>query len=150
MYLQLMSSCDHASVAASSLQVGEPSPTMKHFIVLLLLTSFCTERALSLYCFRCDRAKSHADCTGSIKCSDLDRYCVSHTQQGHGEELMIGKWCSLECPRFSLEVKGANISTECCQTDYCNSGGPGRVQSSCALVMVATLASFFYILQKGL
>ncbi|XP_063156359.1 lymphocyte antigen 6E-like [Candoia aspera] len=123
---------------------------MKHFMVLLLLMSLCTQTVLSLYCFRCDRAKSHADCSSSIKCSDLERYCVSQTQQGPGESLMISKWCSPECPQFITEIKGANVSTECCQTDYCNSGGPSSVQSSCALVMVATLASFCYILQKVL
>ncbi|XP_034276002.1 lymphocyte antigen 6E-like [Pantherophis guttatus] len=141
-------SCQHSCLFHRSLAA---LPTMKRLILLLLLIMiFCTERGLSLYCFRCGHAKSHADCTSSIRCSDMEKFCVSHTQQGPGEELMISKWCSPKCSRFSLEIKGSHVSSQCCQTDYCNSAGPSGARSSGVLVMGAALGSFFYIFQKEL
>ncbi|XP_026546026.1 lymphocyte antigen 6E-like [Notechis scutatus] len=140
-------SCQHSCLFIRALGAFA---TMKHLIPLSLLIIFSTERGSSLYCFRCDHAKSHADCTSSIRCSDMEKFCMSQMQQGPGEELAISKWCSPKCSRFGLEIKGSNISSQCCQSDYCNNGGASSAPSGGVLVMGATLVSCFYIFQKEL
>ncbi|XP_072852574.2 lymphocyte antigen 6E [Pogona vitticeps] len=123
---------------------------MKALTVMLLASALCLERASSLQCYKCENVKSHADCK-LIRCSDLDRHCVSFYHERAGEATSINKYCAPSCPNFNTEVKGSSkISSTCCETDGCNSGGPSTVKTSYSLMALATLASFFYALRTGL
>ncbi|XP_044309163.1 lymphocyte antigen 6D-like [Varanus komodoensis] len=125
---------------------------MKASAVVLLVAALCAGTALSLHCYKCQDAKSHGECKDTVKCMDLDRVCVTLEHRNPAQELLISKWCAPECPAFTSEIKvaKANFSSNCCEMDYCNSGGPSSVKTSHALVAVATLASFAYILRTGL
>ncbi|XP_061463051.1 lymphocyte antigen 6E-like [Rhineura floridana] len=125
---------------------------MKTFtVVLLVVAAFCVERASSLHCYKCENAKSHAECTNTVKCSDMDRFCVAVNNQGPGDNFSINKWCAPQCPT-NFEIKGGKLgySAQCCETNYCNKGAAGNVKASYVIMIMATLASFAYILQAGL
>ncbi|XP_062987440.1 lymphocyte antigen 6E-like [Elgaria multicarinata webbii] len=125
---------------------------MKAFSAVLLVSALCMGRVSPLSCYRCQNAKNHEECTDYIKCSDMDKYCVTLTHQPVGQDFSISKWCAPDCPNFDTEIKRGktNITTTCCITDYCNSGGPSSVKTSYAVVTMATLASFFYVFRTGL
>ncbi|XP_066479262.1 lymphocyte antigen 6E-like [Tiliqua scincoides] len=111
---------------------------MKTLTVVLLVVTLCMERASSLHCYICENVKSHDECR-SVRCSDHD--------------VFINKWCSDTCPtQFEGAIKGGDeiLRTDCCQEDNCNTGGSVSVKSSYAVMGMATLASFFYVLRTGL
>ncbi|XP_034982191.1 alpha-neurotoxin NTX-1 isoform X1 [Zootoca vivipara] len=125
---------------------------MKTFTaVLLVVAALCLEQAVSsLHCYTCEKAKSHEECTKN-RCSDMNRYCVSAAHRGPGSEFSVSKWCADVCPsNFEIKHGQTAIETNCCVSDYCNSGAPSSVKTSYALMILATFASFACILWTGL
>ncbi|XP_033009961.1 lymphocyte antigen 6E-like [Lacerta agilis] len=124
---------------------------MKTFTaVLLVVAALCLEQVSSLHCYTCERAKSHEECTKK-RCSDMNRFCVSLAHRGPGSEFSVSKWCADSCPNnFEIKSGQTGMETNCCISDYCNSGAPSSVKTSYALMIVATLASFACILRTGL
>ncbi|XP_042320766.1 lymphocyte antigen 6E-like [Sceloporus undulatus] len=124
---------------------------MKSLTVVFLVACLCMERVMSLECYACENVKSHNECTKRTKCSDMDHHCVSFYNHPPGKELSISKWCASHCPKINAGAKGVNagISSTCCETDYCNSGGPSGVKTSYAIMVMAALASLFCILRTG-
>ncbi|XP_015267899.1 PREDICTED: lymphocyte antigen 6E-like, partial [Gekko japonicus] len=102
----------------------------------------------SLYCYTCDSTQYHKNCK-EVKCSDMDAYCVTASNEIPGQDLLVSKWCSPTCPKAG-EIKGGKRKMDCCQTDYCNGGGAISARGSYALLGAALLASCFYALRTGL
>uniref|UniRef100_A0A8D2LS62 Snake toxin/toxin-like domain-containing protein n=1 Tax=Varanus komodoensis TaxID=61221 RepID=A0A8D2LS62_VARKO len=108
------------------------------------LPSLCTVHAL--WCYRCENEPSNWNCIKLVKCAETDSYCsttVTTSRQGKDTDYRLSKGCAPTCTEN-------NMVTSLGSMDYCNSGGPSSVKTSHALVAVATLASFAYILRTGL
>ncbi|XP_053099188.1 lymphocyte antigen 6E-like [Hemicordylus capensis] len=122
---------------------------MKTFAIVLLVAALCVERVASLDCYHCDRVKSHGDCK-MVKCSHMDKYCVTREQRETPDVVLYSKWCAASCLN-SVETKGGKTTGDvCCDYDGCNSGGPISVKTSYIVMALAGLVSLSYILWSGL
>ncbi|KAM6454997.1 lymphocyte antigen 6E-like [Liasis olivaceus] len=121
---------------------------MKPLFAALLAGLLCLQTVSSLTCFVCDKAESNWGCLNTKTCDENDKYCITKYFGGHiGErqKQSISKDCSPMCPEGGIDLGLVAFSVKCCDSSLCNTSGAISVKSSSLLLVVGTLASFFYI-----
>uniref|UniRef100_A0ABM5GDE1 Lymphocyte antigen 6E-like n=1 Tax=Pogona vitticeps TaxID=103695 RepID=A0ABM5GDE1_9SAUR len=103
-------------------------------------------KALSLHCYACQKANAPSACLFSSECSASERHCVAIYNETSDHKPSISKQCAEKCP----EIKETGVKVVCCEDSYCNGKGAVSMKTSYAILIVAMLASFLYILPMEL
>ncbi|XP_005235857.1 lymphocyte antigen 6E-like [Falco biarmicus] len=126
---------------------------MKTFLIALLVTALCAERASSLFCYTCDNEHSNWNCLKTYKCEDHEKYCVTtYSSAGFGKDIghRITKKCSVDCPETNVNFGMAAYSTKCCSTSLCNFSGANSIKISYAVMFLGVVASLICVIRAGL
>ncbi|XP_019383794.1 PREDICTED: lymphocyte antigen 6E-like [Gavialis gangeticus] len=120
---------------------------MKSFLTVLLATVLYAEQAHALICYMCNAQTSNDLCMVPDDCPDDAKYCsttVSMNPPGSSSGIHITKMCMRMCQETSQSH--GNMSTTCCQTDYCNHNSAATSGISSAVLVAAFLASSLHLL----
>ncbi|XP_019409118.1 PREDICTED: lymphocyte antigen 6E-like [Crocodylus porosus] len=119
---------------------------MKSFLTVLLATVLYVEQAHALLCYTCNAQPSNDGCLVADDCPDNAKYCsttVSMSPPGSPSGIRITKMCMRMCQE-TFQSHG-NVSTTCCQTDYCNYNSAATSGISSAVLVAAFLASSLHL-----
>ncbi|XP_063155796.1 lymphocyte antigen 6E-like [Candoia aspera] len=121
---------------------------MKAPFALLLAACLCVDGVFSLVCWSCENAESTWGCWRLQVCSSEDNYCATtYTGAGIGDysTQSINKGCVPICPQGGINIGIAAVSVKCCSSSFCNVSGASSIKTNHLLLVLAMLASFFYL-----
>ncbi|CAM4493456.1 unnamed protein product [Lepidochelys olivacea] len=105
--------------------------------------------AHSLKCYTCIAQSSNDQCMIPTDCTDGDKYCatiIGTDKSSSSGAVRITKLCLPMCTAASQHAGLGDVSTSCCQRDYCNRSGAASLRISYATLEVGILASFVCLL----
>ncbi|CAM4584812.1 unnamed protein product [Lepidochelys kempii] len=122
---------------------------MRTCLTILLAVVLCAEQAHSLKCYTCIAQSSNDQCMIPTDCTDGDKYCatiIGTDKSSSSGAVRITKLCLPMCTAASQHAGLGDVSTSCCQRDYCNRSGAASLRISYATLEVGILASFVCLL----
>ncbi|CAM4581953.1 unnamed protein product, partial [Lepidochelys kempii] len=89
----------------------------------------------SLKCYTCIAQSSNDQCMIPTDCTDGDKYCatiIGTDKSSSSGAVRITKLCLPMCTAASQHAGLGDVSTSCCQRDYCNRSGAASLRISYA------------------
>ncbi|KAH0617379.1 hypothetical protein JD844_015478 [Phrynosoma platyrhinos] len=125
---------------------------MKTLCIALLVAVVFAEKGHSLWCYRCEDEPSNWNCMKMVKCAETDKFCstiVTTVGRDKNSSYKLSKKCVPSCTENFIDIGSGSVSTNCCNSSFCNFSGANSVKTSSVMVAGGILASFFYIFRSG-